>query len=320
MIQTRYPLPHDLLRSLRENPILELEKRSRHPVRLRTEHSNLMAEVHLGAGRVLMVKEPRHYPDSAAARFRTCRAASPLLEEAGVLAPRYLELPGVPAERPMLAYWRIPCRTLREVWPDLSDRQKTAVLRGYGALIGRVHSVTTLGWGPIISEDASASLERFLVQDLDWRLRPAVAGEWDSALGALDRLIALIPAVSALGEPSGPVLNHNDLHMSNVLCAEEDGQVRCVGLLDLEAAVGMPAELDFARIAVYHGPLFGHPLSGSWFERIWEGYGRPLHPRLLAFFKAYHLLNIGFHMAMSGNGAHAVQVLACAREELDAFS
>lgn len=317
MIQvSKRPLPADLLRTLSERPLHELGERASHPVRLNTEHSNLMAEVHLAPEQVLIVKEPKHYPESAAERFRTCRYAAPLLEEAGVLAPRYLDLPDRPEERPMLAYWRIPLRTMREVWPDLSDRQKTPVLRGYGALIARVHSVRPDGWGALLPGSGTSTLREFLVADLDWRLRPAVAGEWGAGLETLDRLIAAIPGVAEIGEARGPVLNHNDLHMSNVLCDATERVPRCVGLLDLEAAVSMPPELDFARLMVYHGPLFGQPLLGPWFERIWEGYGQPLHPSLLAFFKAYHLLNIGFHMAVNGNGAHATQTLAAAREEL----
>jgi hypothetical protein len=310
------PPPPEVLRSLRKNPVLHLEAGKGRRVRLCTEHSNHMAEVHLPPDRVLIVKEPRHYPESAEARFRTCRHAALLLTAAGVTVPQYLPLPGIPAERPMLAYWKIQLRTLREIWPDLSNRQKTSVLRGYGTLIGRVHSIRMSGWGSILPEDASPSLDAFLQQDLGERLRPALSVEWPSALPALDALIGAIPGVVDAGGDGEGVLNHNDLHMSNVLCEELEDGVHCAGLLDLEAAVSMPPELDFARLLVYHGPLFGHPLEGCWFQRIWEGYGRPLDPCVLAFFKAYHLLNVGFHMSMNGNGAHAAQTLTAAVEEL----
>jgi aminoglycoside phosphotransferase (APT) family kinase protein len=322
MAQTRtISLPTDLIHSLNEKPILQLEDGRSHRVKLSTEHSNLMAEVHLAPEQILIVKEPKHYPESAAARFRTCRFASPLLEKAGVVAPRYISIPGMPSDRPMLAYWRIPLRTLREIWPDLSDRRKISVLRSYGALIGRLHSVRMKGWGPILPDDASPTLSAFLHGDLVERLRPALSVEWPSALAALDELIAAIQSIAEGTDSVGGVLNHNDLHMSNVLCEEPAGDgALCVGLLDLEAAVSMPPELDFARMLVYHGPLFGQPLHGCWFHRIWEGYGRPLDPRRLAFFKAYHLLNIGFHMSMNGNGAHATQTLAAAKEELGTFA
>jgi aminoglycoside phosphotransferase (APT) family kinase protein len=280
-----------------------------------------MAEVQLAPERILIVKEPKHYPESAAARFRTCRYASPLLEKAGLVVPRYISIPGLPTDRPMLAYWRIQLHTLREIWPDLSDRVKITVLRSYGAVIARLHSVRTKGWGSILPDDASPTLTAFLERDLGERLHPALSVEWPAATAALDDLIAAIPEIAHDGAEAGGVLNHNDLHMSNVLCEERPGDTpRCVGLLDLEAAVSMPAELDFARLLVYHGPLFGQPLQGCWFQRIWEGYGQPLDPRRLAFFKAYHLLNIGFHMSINGNGAHATQTLAAACEELGAFA
>lgn len=314
-------LPTELLLSLRETSILQLQNGKSHRVQLRTEHSNVMAEVHLTPEQILIVKEPRHYPESAAARFRTCRYAAPLLERAGVLAPSYLPLPGVPTDRPMLAYWRIPLRTLREVWPDLSERTRTPVLRGYGALIRRLHAIRIKRWGPVLPDDSYATLEGFLNADLVERLQPAVWAEWPRALSALQSLIEAIPAVAEPAEAKGGVLNHNDLHMSNILCEEpEAGAPRCVGLLDLEAAVSMPPELDFARMLVYHGPLFGQPLEGSWFQRVWEGYGEPLNPVLLAFFRAYHLLNIGFHMSISGNGAHADATLDAASDELGAFN
>jgi hypothetical protein len=313
------PLPTALVDDLREKPVHELRCGETHSVRVNTEHSNVMAEVRLAPGQVLIVKEPKHYPESAASRFRTCRYAAPLLERAGVVAPRYLDIPGVPEERPMLAYWRIPLRTLREAWPDLSERDRTRVLRGYGALIARVHSVRTGGWGSLLPDDAHGSLLAFLQSDLVERLRPGVEGGWPTGLETLDRMVSTLPEIGRLGEAGGAVLNHNDLHMSNVLCEDGTDGVRCVGLLDLEAAVGMPAELDFARMLVYHGPLFGQPLHGPWFERVWEGYGTALNPRLLAFFKAYHLINIGFHMALNGVGAHATQTLEAVKEELGAL-
>jgi aminoglycoside phosphotransferase (APT) family kinase protein len=314
------PLPSDILHNLRENPVLQLETRNGQRVRLCTEHSNHMAEVQLQPDRVLIVKEPRHYLESAGARFRTCRRAALLLADAGVTAPRYLPLPGIPDERPMLAYWKIPLRTLREIWPDLSDRQKTPLLRGYGKLIGRLHSIRMSGWGSIDPEESSPSLDAFLQSDLGGRLRPALSVEWPAALPALDALIDAIPAAVEASGDGGGVLNHNDLHMSNILCEEGEAGVDCAGVLDLEAAVSMPPELDFARLLVYHGPLFGQPLDGCWFQRIWEGYGKPLDPGQLAFFKTYHLLNIGFHMAINGNGAHATQTLDAANEELGALN
>jgi aminoglycoside phosphotransferase (APT) family kinase protein len=108
--------------------------------------------------------------------------------------------------------------------------------------------------------------------------------------------------------------------MANVLCRVEDGEIRCVGFLDLEAALAGPPEADLAKIGIYHGPLFGKPLNGCWFERVWEGYGKPLDPIVLAFFRAFHLVNIGFHSAFTGNKAHAGEIARAAQEEVDALT
>jgi len=286
------------------------------------EHSNDLTEIRFNGGPTLMVKRARSYPESADARFRTCRRASRLLrEEVGVVAPEHLDIPTTPAE-PVMAYTRIELPTLAELWPDVSERARARVLRDWGRLIGRMHQVRLPGHGPLIeAEQGATRLAEFLTWDLAERLRPAVGWEWKTGAPVLDRLLGAIPEIAARVEErgDGAVLNHNDLHMANVLCRVEEGEIHCVGFLDLEAALAGPPEADLAKIGIYHGPLFGKPLAGAWFDRVWEGYGSPLDPLVLAFFRAYHLVNIGFHMAFTGNKAHAGEIARAAQEEVDAL-
>lgn len=287
------------------------------------EHSNDLTEIRFNGGPTLMVKRARSYPETAAARFRTCRRASRLLrEEVGVMAPEHLDLPPTPAE-PIMAYTRIELPTLAELWPDVSERGRARVLRDWGRLIGRMHQVRLPGYGPLAEAEQSAtSLTEFLTWDLAERLQPAVEGVWKTGAPVVDRLLTSIPEVARRVDDreEGAVLNHNDLHMANVLCRLEAGEIRCVGFLDLEAALAGPPEADLAKIGIYHGPLFAKPLTGCWFERVWEGYGKALDPHVLAFFRAYHLVNIGFHMAFTGNKAHAGEIARAAQEDVEALT
>ena len=285
------------------------------------EHSNSLTEIRFRRGPTLIVKRARSYPETAAERFRTCRQASQLLrEQAGVLAPEHLDLP-TPCAEPVMVYTRIEHPTLAEVWPDVSERAKPAVLRGWGRLIRRMHQVQLPGHGPLVhAEQKGAGLAEFLSGDIGERLLPAVNGEWKPGIPVIEHLLHAIPDVAQRVDARGgsAVLNHNDLHMANVLCRVEDGELRCIGFLDLEAALAGPAEADLAKIGIYHGPLFGKPLTGAWFERVWEGYGEVLDPVVLAFFRAYHLANIGFHAAFTGNKSHAAEIARSAMEEVGA--
>jgi aminoglycoside phosphotransferase (APT) family kinase protein len=279
---------------------------------LHDQHSNDVAEVGFGDGRTLVVKRARF--DWAARRFESSKLASHLLlQRAGIIAPAPLEVPADFDELPVEAYWRIPLPTLKEVWPGLRTEERPAVLRSWGVLIRRVHSVSLPGYGPLQrATRGAASLERFLQDDLGERLLPAAWGIWPGGALAIEQLRALVPAVVGRVGQRPSCLVHNDQHMGNVLCQREAGVVRCMGLLDLEAAFAGPPEADLANAEVMHGPLFEQQLPGSWFRHVRAGYGAPLDPVALAFFRAYHLLNMGLHSAIVGHDEHAGRVAAAA--------
>jgi hypothetical protein len=91
------------------------------------------------------------------------------------------------------------------------------------------------------------------------------------------------------------------------------------GVIDLDDAWAGPPEAELARIEVLHGPLFGHPLPGSWFDILVEGYGSALDGHLLGFFRAYQLLNLGYHAAVTGLKVHAAEVARVAEAEVRAL-
>lgn len=305
------PISDALIEALLQSVLGETVPDQELEVVFRPEHSNDVAELRLADGRTLMAKRGRF--DWSVDRFRTSRRASRLLhEQSGIVVPRPLALP--PAveryeERPVEAYWRIDMPTLQELWPDLDAEQRRDALRSLGALLARVHDVRLGGHGPLLKAETSGdSFIDFLASDLGDRLLPAVAGEWAAALPYLERLIEALPTVSR-GVERRARFAHGDLHMGNVLCRWEDGEVESVGLLDLETAAAGPAEFDLAVLTVHHGPLFAQPVEGDWFEEVLRGYGARPDPARMAFFRAYHLLNMGFYSAMIGHHEHAQEVV-----------
>lgn len=309
----REPFTEDYVARVVES--LDLPDETPRDIVLCPGHSNELAEVRFEDGRVLMVKRAR-FPEMAA-RFETDRAAARLLHEGTELvAPRYLPVAAEEAEAPILAYWRISCPTLEDLWPGLADDDRVTALRNWGVLVRHIHRVGLPSHGPLLeARRGNRSLPGFLDADLKARLRPAVREAWPAGAPVLDRLIETVPAMPASARQAPAVLVHNDLFAANLLCEEDDAQVRCVGVLDLEDAFSGPAEADLARTEILHGPLFGQAWSGRWFERILEGYGMPPNRFLIGLFRAYHLINMGLHAAATGLAAHAETVARAAARE-----
>jgi aminoglycoside phosphotransferase (APT) family kinase protein len=281
----------------------------------RDQHSNDFAEVRLGDGRALIVKRARY--DWAAPRFETSRIASRVIRErTGVSVPAPLALGGDLDTMPLEAYWRIELPTLQEVWPRLTGVQKRQALRSWGRLTSRLHHIEMLGAGPL--SDAATpgrSLGHFLRADLGGRLVPAVTAEWPEARWIAEHLLGWVDEVDRrVGDRSR--LIHNDLHMGNVLCRIDGDTVRCVGLIDLETAVAGPPEADLACMEVHHGPLFTQAIDGEWREQIRSGYSGALDEWLVNYYRALHLLNMGFYSAMIGHRWHAERVAEAASAEV----
>lgn len=278
------------------------------------EHNNDLAELHFDHGGTLILKRGRY--DWVAVRFEASRNASRLLRRrTNVVAPAHLSLPRELRRVPVQAYWRIPLPTLEALWPTLSRDARLDALYDWGRLLRRVHRVRLDGCGPLRGERGAADeLEGFLRRDLLDRLLPAVTAVWPDARPSVERLADAVPAAAAAAGNRTMRLVHADLHTGNVLCERDGDRARCVGLLDLESAMAGPAEADLASVAVLHGRYFGKPLQGPWLERLHRGYGSEPDPMLLAFFRAYHLVNMGFYSALIERDRHARQVARLARD------
>lgn len=281
------------------------------------QHSNSLAKVRFPSGRILVIKRARY--GALAERFDVSVTASRLLQEGtDLLAPRYLEVPDLGDAPPLLVYWWIPNPTLEEVWPELGPDERIRALVEFGRLLRRLHTVRLPGHGPLtVGEPSSLRLSVFLTEDLLDRLRPAVAGAWPSRLRSVDWLHEAFSEHLGTREEPEAVLVHNDLFAANILCSRTDTGFHCVGVLDFEDSIAGPVEADLAKTEVLHGPLFGRPLAGDWFTRVLEGYGGEFDVTLLALFRVYHLLNMGFHAAAIGLEAHATEVGRAIERELD---
>lgn len=278
--------------------------------------NNDVAEVRFGNGRALMVKRALH--DWSLPRFRAAEAAAGLLRQRGMEAPDHVTVPADMGELPVTAYWRIPLPTLAETWPTLDDEARVEVLKSWGELAKTAHAVTFGEFGPLPGAGMPhSSLGEFLHEELDDRLRPAVRVIWPEALKILDVLSQAVDSVDSAVAGSSPSLLHQDMHMGNVLVQRENGRIRCVGFIDLESVQAGPPEADLANARVQHDTLFGqdelHPAFG---EHLAEGYGRPLDPVPLRFYETYHLVNLGFYSALTGDKEHARLVARAAEESV----
>ena len=258
-------------------------------------------EVALDDGRRLMVKQAAEPGEVRAADYARAARIARIWREADICVPELREVPE--GDAPTAAYWRLSAPTLRTLWPRLSPHVRAEVLCDWGVLLRRMHDATPPAAGEALERYTTDALA-----DLSLRLRAQIGWVWPDFLPIFERLRALVPALEDR-TTAAPVLLHNDLHMSNVLCRPEGRgplgptQIRCIGAIDLEdAALGL-AESDLGRIAACHHPLFGRPLDGRALHRIAEGYARPLDPLLIAFFRAYHLVNVGYHRAHCGQRA-----------------
>ena len=83
-------------------------------------------------------------------------------------------------------------------------------------------------------------------------------------------------------------------------------------MIDLEAAWCGPPEADVAVAELIHGPLF-LPLPEGWTAEFRRGYGAVLDGAAVAFYRAVHLANLGYHAALTGIHAHAADLLQAAR-------
>lgn len=280
------------------------------------QRTNPRLEVRYQDGRTLVVK--RGEAEWFRQRFAASRAACGLLRRrTGVVAPEPILIPDSARWPALEVYWKVELVTLAEVWPRLDASARTRALRDWGRLLRRVHRVRPRGHGALPgAERVPGSLHQHLAADLGERLLPAVHHTWPQAVGVLEALVDAVPALAA--RAGAPVLLHGDPHQGNVLCRVEGPRIRCAGVIDLEAAWGGPPEADVAVAELIHGPLFD-PLPAGWTAEFRRGYGEALDAAAVAFYRAVHLSNLGYHAALTGIHAHAADLLQAARAAVAEF-
>lgn len=273
-------------------------------------HTNHRLEVRYHDGRTLVVK--RGQAEWVRQRFAASHAACGLLRRrTGVVAPEPILIPGSERRPALEVYWKVELATLADAWPGLDTSARARALRDWGRLLRRVHRVRPRGHGTLPrAERDPGSLEQHLAADLGERLLPAVRHTWPESVDVLHALVDAVPALAARAE--APVLLHGDPHHANVLCDAGGKKLRCVGVIDLEAAWSGPPEADVAVADLIHGPLF-HPLPDGWTAEFRRGYGEVLDGAAIAFYRAAHLANLGYHAALTGLHDHAADVLGAAR-------
>lgn len=268
-------------------------------------------------GRTLIAKEPR-FPELSGDLLAERTASRLLRDHPDVLAPEHLPVDDGD-DAPLVAYWLIPHPTLEKVWPTLTETRRAATLRSWGRLMRRLHDMRLPGHGRLPEAlHGTGSLGDFLADDLEGRLRPAVQADWPDAIDLIDRLIDAVPSVVGRIADRDPVLVHGDLFAANVLCSWRDGAPQCVGVIDLEDAMAGPPEADLAKTEILHGPLFGRSLPAGWFDHVLEGYGPGPDPRARAFFRAWHMVNMAYHEAITCPTHHVVDLVEAADREIGA--
>ncbi len=310
-------LPDGIIQQLKEVTKEDNDHSGISEIQMVSGSSNQVMCLLMDSGRSLIIKQAPF--DWAGPRFRNARRASSLLQEKSPLVtPKHLQLPDHIGDTPMMAYWFISHPTLENVWPRLSGDQRVEALYSFGKMLRKMHEIKVDGYGTLNGDRHYNSVSSYMEDDLRNRLRSAVWFKWPEALPIIDRLGHM---ASFLPEEGKATLIHNDLHLDNILCRVKNEKAECIGLLDLEAAVGGAPESDLASATVLHDPLFaeGNPKQ-KWvsnFDRhLLEGYGNNINHFMLKFFQTYHLLNLGYFSALNGDTQHANRVAKVADKKL----
>ena len=273
-------------------------------------HSNTVIRLKLKNGRRIMIKKSQF--EWAAPRFQSARQASFLLQDQkDFKVPEHIPISKKATDNPTLAYWYLPYPTLKDLWPNLSFNQRKEATKKLGSMLRRLHNINVDKYGLLHSANTCISFYSYMKKELLERLKPTIGAKWSEALWIVNRLVDML---DKLPERNGKAtLVHNDLHLDNILCQVNDGEVECIGLLDLEETIGGVWELDIASAITMHHPLFAEENGkGDWLDDfgkfLQEGYGKKPDPKFLRFFRLYHLVNLGMFSAMSGDDWHAERV------------
>jgi aminoglycoside phosphotransferase (APT) family kinase protein len=242
--------------------------------------------------------------------FKKEQWAAGRAREAGVPAPEIVEVSDLAAARPYMIARKSEGR-------GVQCGERMAVLRELGGYAARIHTIRTRGYGGRFESDRrfsdGASWDEFLSEEwkLEKKLR-TLAGR--GGMGQA-RVSAVREIVEPAGKGRGPVLNHGDLRLKNVL-VNDRGKISAI--LDWENCMsGLAPEWDLS--------LALHDLEIDEKQELIAGYG--LSGRrvtgMAKLMKAINVVNyapVVEGLAKSGDAAGLERCRMRLRGALDLFS
>ncbi len=126
-----------------------------------------------------------------------------------------------------LVMTRLAGFTAREVWPEVGERDRIEIVSRLGAALKNLHDHAPPLSDPALNRDWSGFIER-QAQNCVERQRDCYANpEWLESLPAY--IAARLPLLPV---ESKPALLHSDVHLGNLLLAQENGRWKISGIFD----------------------------------------------------------------------------------------
>jgi hygromycin-B 7''-O-kinase len=126
-----------------------------------------------------------------------------------------------------LVMTRLAGFTARKVWPEVGERDRIEIVSRLGAALKNLHGHAPPLSDPALNRDWSGFIER-QAQNCVERQRDCGANpEWLESLPAY--IAARLPILSVERKP---VLLHGDVHLGNLLLAQENGRWKISGIFD----------------------------------------------------------------------------------------
>lgn len=215
------------------------------------------------------------------AHFKKEAAAVTKAREAGVPAPRILEVGGDLGPYPYMILPRV------EGQSGLDATERPELLRQLGAMAATLHGIVTFGFGGELKEYEPLTFKQprwkdYLTEELDYDSRLDTLARYEMlAAPALKRLRKVFKEIALWN--AAPRLNHGDLRLKNLLVNDHN---EIAALLDWEHCSSHPAPFWDLSVAL-------HDLNVDEKQAMLSGYGlmerevRDMAPAL----KAFNLIN-----------------------------
>jgi aminoglycoside phosphotransferase (APT) family kinase protein len=201
-------------------------------------------------------------------KMKSLRDVLALTARHGIASPAVLAFSEGTASfdgRPWLIQEFLPGQDGEVALPGMSERERAAFFRDFGAAVARLHAIDVGYFSEDIAATAGEPTWGSLVQSRAERLRDHHLNAGLVPRKSIDRAHeVLLATVQTVGSALRPALVHRDLYLPNTLV--EAGRFRC--LLDFEHARSWDAVSDFVKLRMW---VFD-AVAGS-AAAFWSGYG-----------------------------------------------